>query len=97
MRLIDMESENDGCPIATEDGALLGVYAYDTKEEAVEAWNRRGKKPFYRKKKWKNIYWDIPYCPHCKQELGLEDALEKPEKCSECGRPLEWDDKENDE
>ena len=41
--LSHMESANDGCPIATEDGALLGVYAYDTKEEAIEAWNRRCK------------------------------------------------------
>ena len=68
-----------------------------TDDDIIKAWNRRGKKPFYRKKKWKNIYWDIPYCPHCNQELGLEDTLEKPEKCSECGRPLEWDDKENNE
>ncbi len=39
--LSHMESSNDGCPIATEDGALLGVYGYDTKEEAAIAWNRR--------------------------------------------------------
>lgn len=36
--------ENEDCPIATyaEDGAIMGgVYIYDTREEAIEAWNRR--------------------------------------------------------
>lgn len=36
--------ENEGCPIATyaEDGAIIGgVYIYDTREEAIETWNRR--------------------------------------------------------
>lgn len=30
-----------GCPIATQDGELLGIYGWDTKEEAAEAWNYR--------------------------------------------------------
>ena len=33
------------------------------------------KKPFYRQKKWKlgnsMGWWNIPYCPHCKRQLGL--------------------------
>lgn len=36
--------ENEDCPIAryAEDGAIMGgVYIYDTREEAIEAWNRR--------------------------------------------------------
>ena len=36
--------ENEDCPIATYavDGAIVGgVYIYDTREEAIEAWNRR--------------------------------------------------------
>lgn len=36
--------ENEDCPIAryAEDGATMGdVYIYDTREEAIEAWNRR--------------------------------------------------------
>ena len=35
--------ENEDCPIAkyVEDGAVMGVHIYDTKEEAAEAWNRR--------------------------------------------------------
>lgn len=32
---------NPDCPIATGDDELLGCYGYDTKEEAIEAWNRR--------------------------------------------------------
>lgn len=35
------ESANEDCPIATEDGAMLGLYGYETREEAAEAWNRR--------------------------------------------------------
>ena len=33
--------ENEDCPIATEEGAMLGMYGYDTQQEAAEAWNRR--------------------------------------------------------
>ena len=36
--------ENEDCPIAryAEDGAIMGsVYIYDTREEAIKAWNRR--------------------------------------------------------
>lgn len=32
--------ENEGCPIATDSGEMLGVYGYDTQEAAAEAWNR---------------------------------------------------------
>lgn len=34
------EEENPGCPIANVD-EILGVYGYDTREEAIGAWNRR--------------------------------------------------------
>ena len=34
-------SENPNCPIATHNGELLGIYGYDTKEEAINALNTR--------------------------------------------------------
>ncbi len=35
--------DNEGCPIASykEDEGQMGVYLYDTREDAIEAWNRR--------------------------------------------------------
>lgn len=39
-----IHSENDAlgeCAIATYDGEMLGMYLYDTREEAIAAWNRR--------------------------------------------------------
>lgn len=57
------------------------------------------KKPFYRDKKWKLGgsfgWWHIPYCPHCKRQLGLMVEEQKAEKCPMCGKPLEWDGAEN--
>ncbi len=35
------ESDEDECPIATYADESLGAWMYDTKEEAVDAWNRR--------------------------------------------------------
>jgi hypothetical protein len=34
---------NKGCPIANfeEDGGSVGVYLYDSRKEAIEAWNKR--------------------------------------------------------
>jgi hypothetical protein len=34
---------NKNCPIANfeEDGGTVGVYLYDSREEAIEAWNTR--------------------------------------------------------
>ena len=42
-QLIHTIEENEGCPIAKYDcdGAEMGVYIYGSKEEAIEAWNRR--------------------------------------------------------
>lgn len=42
-RLIHAIEENEGCPIAKYDcdGAEMGVYIYNSKKEAIEAWNRR--------------------------------------------------------
>lgn len=34
------DSSNE-CPIATDEGEGLGGWSYDTREEAVEAWNNR--------------------------------------------------------
>lgn len=52
------------------------------------------KKPFYRQKKWKlgNSFgwWNIPYCPHCKRQLGLMAEEQRVEKCPMCLRPLDW-------
>ncbi|MBO5953322.1 MAG: hypothetical protein J6Q53_04280 [Oscillospiraceae bacterium] len=51
-------------------------------------------KPFYKQKRWKlgNSfgYWKIPYCPHCKRQLGLMAEELKVEKCPMCNKPLEW-------
>lgn len=36
--------DNKGCPIATysiKEGGSLGVYLYDSREEAVQSWNLR--------------------------------------------------------
>lgn len=42
-RICHSVEENENCPIASYDvdGATMGIYLYDTKEEAIEAWNRR--------------------------------------------------------
>ena len=44
-KIIHSHEKNEGCPIARyeEDEAKMGVYIYDTREEAIEAWNRRAK------------------------------------------------------
>lgn len=34
---------HEDCPIATDEGEMLGRYTYDTEEEAADAWNRRVK------------------------------------------------------
>ena len=42
-RIIHSHEENMNCPIAQYGiyDALIGVYTYNTKQEAAEAWNRR--------------------------------------------------------
>lgn len=43
IRISHTHEENIGCPIASyesEDGAL-GVYLYESRDEAIEAWNKR--------------------------------------------------------
>ena len=42
--LVHEERHNNRCPIATGQGELLGVWSYDSREEAIEAWNRRGER-----------------------------------------------------
>ena len=37
----DEDNAGRDCPIATENGAILGNWLYDTREEAENAWNRR--------------------------------------------------------
>ena len=39
--LYHYDEDNPECPIAHECGSQCGRYIYDTKEEAIEAWNRR--------------------------------------------------------
>ena len=52
------------------------------------------KKPFYRDRKWKLGgsfgVWHIPYCPHCKRQLGLMAEEQQAEKCPMCGKMLDW-------
>ncbi len=33
--------DNPKCPIAKYAGEIIGIHIYDTREEAIEAWNRR--------------------------------------------------------
>ena len=42
-RITHSHEENMDCPIAEYevDEALIGVFIYDTEQEAAEAWNRR--------------------------------------------------------
>jgi Lar family restriction alleviation protein len=42
-RIYHPHEDNEGCPIANYDcdGGSMGVYLYETKEEAAEAWNKR--------------------------------------------------------
>ena len=51
-------------------------------------------KPKYRSKMWKfgNSFgwWRIPYCPHCKRQLGLIAKDQKPAVCPMCKNPLDW-------
>ena len=36
------DDSNNQCPIARHEGeGIMGVWIYDSKEEAIEAWNRR--------------------------------------------------------
>lgn len=57
------------------------------------------KNVFYRDRKWSlngNYgWWHIPYCPHCKRQLGLMAEEQKAEKCPMCNRPLNLGDGEN--
>ena len=42
-RILHAHEENEGCPIANYeiDGAAMGVYLYDSRKEAADAWNKR--------------------------------------------------------
>ena len=40
-------------------------------------------------------WWHIPYCPHCKRQVGLMVKEQKAEKCPMCGKPLEWGGADN--
>lgn len=57
------------------------------------------KNVFCRDKKWKlgnnSGWWHIPYCQHCKRQLGLMAEEQKVEKCPMCNRPLDWGKDEN--
>ena len=57
--------------------------------------------PIYKRRKWTlgNSYgwWKIPYCPHCKRQLGLMAEEEKPERCPMCNKLLKWEQKGGDE
>lgn len=39
--IIHNVESNQDCPIAKYEGENLGIYIYDSREEAAEAWNRR--------------------------------------------------------
>lgn len=39
--LYHSEGENPNCPIAHDSNGQCGYYIYDSRKEAIEAWNRR--------------------------------------------------------
>lgn len=46
--LYHSESENPDCPIAHDDYTQCGRYIYDSREEAIDAWNTRQAPPIGR-------------------------------------------------
>lgn len=42
-RISHAHEDNEGCPIASyeSEGAEMGVYLYDSRAEAADAWNKR--------------------------------------------------------
>ena len=42
-QLAHYHEDNENCPIASyeDDGGVIGVFIYDSREEAAAAWNRR--------------------------------------------------------
>lgn len=42
-QILHVHEENKGCPIAKYeiDGASMGVYLYESRDEALQAWNLR--------------------------------------------------------
>lgn len=51
-------------------------------------------KVYYKSHKWRlgrsYGWWDVPFCPHCKRQLGLLCADSKPEECPMCHNKLDW-------
>lgn len=74
--------------------SLYPCYALKKESTRLE---QRKMKPIYKKKKWTLGrtfgWWDIPYCPHCKRQLGLLCKDKKPKNCPMCKGSLNWDDK----
>ena len=54
--------------------------------------------PTYKQRKWRLGkmfgWWNVPYCPHCKRQLGTMAAEQRPEKCPMCNKPLDWSGKD---
>lgn len=52
-------------------------------------------KPFYKSVKGSSFrWWNVPFCPHCKRQLGLIVKDEKPDECPMCHKPLDWGDEQ---
>lgn len=48
-------------------------------------------KPFYKSVKGSSFrWWNVPFCPHCKRQLGLIVKDEKPDECPMCHKQLDW-------
>ena len=103
--------ENKDCPIATyaAEGAIVGdVYIYDTREEAIEAWNRRANddNPHcadveeVRHAKWVHYGENIQCsnCEHVTDEICYEGDMDSgyytvlPHYCSNCGAKMDLED-----
>ena len=62
--LYHSESENPDCPIAHDDYTQCGRYIYDSREDAIDAWNTRPAQPIGRcvECKFANTEYGGLYC-----------------------------------
>ena len=75
-QIVHSVEENKDCPIAKyeEDDAIMGIFIFDTREEAIEAINRRTQP--------ENKQYDPKFCTGCRSVDN--DADDYP--CNECRR-----------
>lgn len=72
--LYHSESENPDCPIAHDDYTQCGRYIYDSREDAIDAWNTRPAPPIGRCASC--THWDDRTC-ECESASDIELAYHK--------------------